>query len=160
MEDKEILLNIKVNAEQAMANIVSLTRQNEELKKGLQDLNKAEKENGKLTDEQIKTKIDLNAQIKENNAGIRENAKELKVQQSEVAKSEGSINAMRSRLRELTSAYNSMSKEMRESEVGQRVAGEMKVLNESVNTANLNVSNFKDNIGNYPQVVQSFLCGK
>lgn len=154
MDEEMILLDLKVNSKEALDNIVQLTKANAELKRQLADVKKADKEAGEESEESIKRKTELNAQIKENNAGIRENTKELKTQSAEVATSTNSINAMRSKLRELTSSYNSMSKEMRESEVGQRVADEMKTLNESVNEANMRVSNFKDNIGNYPQVME------
>ena len=153
MDDEMILLDLKVNSKEALDNIVQLTKANAELKKKLDDVKKADKEAGEESEESIRIKTELNAQIKENNAGIRENTKELKTQSAEVATSTNSINAMRSKLRELTSSYNSMSKEMRESEVGKNVANEMKTLNESVNEANIRVSNFKDNIGNYPKVM-------
>ena len=149
-----ILLDLKVNSKEALDNIVQLSKANAELKKQLNDVKKADKEAGEESEESIKIKTELNAQIKENNAGIRENTKELKTQTAQVATSTNSINAMRSKLRELTSSYNSMSKEMRESEVGQNVANEMKTLNESVNESSLRVSNFKDNIGNYPTVME------
>jgi hypothetical protein len=154
MDDEMILLDLKVNSKEALDNIVQLSKANAELKKQLNDVKKADKEAGEESEESIKIKTELNAQIKENNAGIRENTKELKTQSAQVATSTNSINAMRSKLRELTSSYNSMSKEMRESEVGQNVANEMKTLNESVNEANMRVSNFKDNIGNYPKVME------
>ena len=154
MDEEMILLDLKVNAKEALDNIVQLTKANAELKKQLNDVKKADKEAGEESEESIRIKAELNAQIKENNAGIRENTKELKTQSAEVASSTNSINAMRSKLRELTSSYNSMSKEMRESEVGQSVANEMKTLNESVNEANIRVSNFKDNVGNYPKVME------
>jgi hypothetical protein len=153
-DETMVLLDLKVNADQALKNIADLTKANAELRKEIDAVKATEKEAGGATEETIKQRTQLNAKIKENNAGIRENVKELKVQSAEVATSEGSINSMRSRLRELNSAYASMSKEMRESEIGQKVAGEMKILNESVNDASLKVSNFKDNIGNYPDVMQ------
>ena len=154
MDEEMILLDLKVNAKEALDNIVQLTKANAELKKQLNDVKKADKEAGEESEESIRIKAELNAQIKENNTGIRENTKELKTQSAVVASCTSSINAMRSKLRELTSSYNSMSKEMRESEVGQSVANEMKTLNESVNEANMRVSNFKDNIGNYPKVME------
>lgn len=157
MDEEMILLDLKVNSKEALDNIVQLSKANAELKKQLNDVKKADKEAGEESEESIKIKAELNAQIKENNAGIRENTKELKTQSAQVAASTGSINAMRSKLRELTSSYNSMSKEMRESEIGQNVANEMKTLNESINEANIRVSNFKDNIGNYPKVMEGIV---
>ena len=144
----DVLLDIKFDSSQAIQNIKDLTDANAKLKGELKDL--------KETDEDyFKKKVEINAQIKENSSGIRENTKEIQAQKAAIGAAETSINGMRARVADLSAAYNSMSKEMRESEAGQRVAGEMATLNKSINEANSSVNNFKDNIGNYPEVMNS-----
>jgi hypothetical protein len=60
---------------------------------------------------------------------------------------------MRARVLDLTKAFNSLSAEARESDVGKAISDELKQLNEGVNAANKSVSNFKDNVGNYPDAM-------
>lgn len=150
---EQIILDMKVNTSAALQNIADLTKANNELKASVKAITEEEKKNGTQTDASIKEKALLNAQIKENNAGIRDNTKELKTQAAQVAQSEGSINSMRTKVKELSTVYNSMSKEMRDSDAGKAVAAEMNAMNTSINEASLASGNFKDNIGNYPQLL-------
>ena len=146
--DNDVLLDIKFDTSQALQNIKDLTDANARLKDELKALSKGD-------EVYAKKQAVITAQMKENSSGIRENTKEIQVQSAAVASAETSINGMRARVADLTRAYNSMSKEMRESEAGQRVAAEMATLSDSVNDANKNVGNFKDNIGRYPDVMNS-----
>lgn len=150
---EEVLLEVQVNDQEALANIASLTESNRGLKNELANLKEQLKEN-QISQEQFdKSSAQLNAQIKENTAGIRENAKEVKVHSASVASADGSINQMRSRVADLSRAYNSLSKEAREGDVGKQIAAEMGSLNTSINEANKSVGNFKDNVGNYPKLM-------
>lgn len=152
---EQVLLDVMASTDNAVANIGKLEQANSELKAQIKELQKQEKDGLLSVEESAKARAALTAQIKENNAGIRENAKEVKVFSAEVASADGSINSMRARVSDLNRAWGSLSKDARESDVGRAIAEEMKSLNESINEANLSVGNFKDNIGNYPQVIQS-----
>ena len=140
--NEEVLLDIKVQDQDAIDNINKLTQANALLKAQLGALDKT------ATDYGGKSAV-ITAQIKENTAGIRENSKELKTNAAAVASADTSINGMRSRVSDLQKSYNSLSATAREGSVGKAISAEMLQLNTSVNKANLSVGNFKDNIGNY-----------
>jgi len=151
--NEDVLLDIKVQNSDALANIGKLASANKELKDGLNDLKKAYKD-GELSEaEYAKQSAVINAQIKENTAGIRENSKEIKTNAASVASATDSINGMRARVADLNVAWNSMSAAAREGDAGKAIQKEMASLNESVNTANKSVNNFKDNVGNYPDAM-------
>ena len=151
--EEQILLDVKVQDDQALANIAKLSQENDLLAVSLDDLKKQYKSGKISSTEYYKAQAEGKAQIKENTAGIRENSKEIKTNAAQVASAEGSINAMRARIADLTQAYNSLSKEAREGDVGKQITAELKGLNEGVNEANKSVGNFKDNIGNYPEIL-------
>lgn len=153
--NEEVLLDLMVKSDEAVINIGKLEQANKELKDQLDLLKKQEKEGTITTEESARARAELTAQMKENSAGIRENAKEIKVFSADVASADGSINSMRSRVADLSRAWNSLSKEARESGAGQAIQAEMADLNASINEANISVNSFKDNIGNYPQAVQA-----
>ena len=151
--NEDVLLDIKVQNSDALANIGKLASANKELKDGLNDLKKAYKD-GELSEaDYAKQSAVINAQMKENTAGIRENSKEIKTNAASVASASDSINGMRARVADLGAAWNSMSKSAREGDAGKAIQKEMASLNESVNTANKSVNNFKDNVGNYPEAM-------
>lgn len=151
--NEEILLDIKLQDQQALENIGKLAENNKALKDALADLKKAYKDGEVSERDYAKQAALINAQIKENNAGIRENSKEIKTNAAQVASASDSINGMRARIADLNGAWNSLSASARESDVGKAIQSEMKSLNEGVNAASLSVGNFKDNIGNYPDAM-------
>ena len=153
---EEILLDIKVQNQEALKNIEKLSDANELLKNRIKLLNDAVKDGIVSEKDATATKAVINAQIKENSSGIRENSKELKTNAASVASAETSINGMRARVADLTAVYNTLSKSARSGDAGKAIASEMKSLNESINGANKSVGNFKDNIGNYGSVLSKF----
>jgi len=153
--NEEILLDIKVQNSDALANIEKLSDANEVLKNRIKLLDAAIKEGTISEKDSITTKAVINAQIKENSAGIRENSKELKTNAASVASAGDSINGMRARVADLQKSYNSLSTTARESSVGKAISAEMLSLNTNINKANVSVGNFKDNIGNYAGTLAS-----
>lgn len=153
--NEEVLLDVKVQNQDALNNIAKLTASNEELKRSLSDLKKEYA--GKEPSEYAAQAAVINAQIKENNAGIRENSKEIKTNAASVASAEGSINSMRARVADLTQGWNSLSKTAREGEAGKKIQAEILSLNTSINAANVSVGNFKDNVGNYPKAMEGMM---
>lgn len=154
--NEEVLLDFKVQDQQALDNIEKLSAANDKLKSIILNVNEALKTGQINEKEAASTKAVLNAQIKENNAGIRENSKEIKTNTAQVASATDSVNGMRARIADLNGAWNSLSASARESDVGKAIQSEMKTLNEGVNAASLSVGNFKDNIGNYPNEMKAF----
>lgn len=151
--NEEILLDIKVQNTDALANIAKLTAANNELKSSAKALANDYKNGAVSQDDFAKKSAVISAQIKENSAGIRENSKEIKTNAASVASASDSINGMRARVADLTGAWNSLSEEARKGDAGKAIGAEMKSLNENINTANKSVSNFKDNVGNYPDAM-------
>lgn len=150
---EEYLLSLKVDDAEALQNIANLATENEKLKKSLTDLADAYKKGDVDSESYYKQQAQLKAQMAENNAGIRENTKELKTNAAAVSSADTSINGMRARVADLQKTWNSLSDTARESDVGKQIQSEMNSLNTSINDANISVGNFKDNIGNYPQIM-------
>lgn len=83
--NEEILLDIKVQNQDALTNIAKLTAANNELKSSAKALAKDYKDGAVSQDDFAKQSALISAQIKENTAGIRENSKEIKTNAASVA---------------------------------------------------------------------------
>lgn len=155
--NEEVLLDIRVQDQDALNNIAKLTQANADLKAQLAAVKKEYTDGNVSQSDYAKQSAVINAQIKENTSGIRENSKEIKTNAASVASAEGSINSMRARVADLTAGWNSLSKTAREGDAGKQIQAEMFSLNTSINAANKSVGNFKDNIGNYPQAMEGMM---
>ena len=132
----------------------------------------AEKEQGKLTDEQAKREQELREMVELSSTEIKNYSRYIADHQKVVAKSideanrqSGSLRQMRSDVGALTVEWENLSKEQREGARGQEIQKSLAELNEQINAASLSTKNFKDNIGNYSSALdgmigQNTLAGK
>lgn len=165
--DKSIQQMAKLRAEQDR-----LKEEVKNYKKEIKDLMTAEKEQGKLTDEQAKKEKELREQVEKSSTEIKNYNRYIADNQKVVAKSideanrqSGSLRQMRSDVGALTVEWENLSKEQREGARGQEIQKNLAELNEQINTASLSTNNFKDNIGNYGSALdgmigQNTLAGK
>ena len=167
--EREVLLNVHANTEDALNNIVKLRKANEELRQSLTndrnalaDLQKAAHDAGGTTSEQaaqmdtLRKNIETTAQqIKANTAAINGNLKAVDLSIAKAEQAEGSLLALRKEAAALTQRYQELSREEREGAKGQELQKHIKDVNDEVREATLSIGNFKDNIGNY----QSALTG-
>ena len=167
--EREVLLNVHANTEDALNNIVKLRKANEELrqsltndKNALADLQKAAQDAGGATSEQaaqmdtLRKNMETTAQqIKANTAAINGNLKAVDLSIAKAEQAEGSLLALRKEAAALTQRYQELSREEREGAKGQELQKHIKDVNDEVREATLSIGNFKDNIGNY----QSALTG-
>lgn len=167
--EREVLLNVHANTEDALNNIVKLRKANEELRQSLTndrnalaDLQKAAYDAGGATSEQaaqmdtLRKSIEVTAEkIKANTAAINGNLKAVDLSIAKAEQAEGSLLALRKEAAALTQRYQELSREEREGAKGQELQKHIKDVNDEVREATLSIGNFKDNIGNY----QSALTG-
>ena len=167
--EREVLLNVHANTEDALNNIVKLRKANEELRQSLTndrnalaDMQKAAYDAGGATSEQaaqmdsLRKNIETTAQqIKANTAAINGNLKAVDLSIAKAEQAEGSLLALRKEAAALTQRYQELSREEREGAKGQELQKHIKDVNDEVREATLSIGNFKDNIGNY----QSALTG-
>lgn len=184
MADEQIIVDIKVEdkeVNQAEKSIDRLTDSIEELGKEIKDARNNNKEykktiadldkqldEGTLSAESHKkqTKL-LNDEIKKNNKQIaassvalskdkRERTANIKLIKSEV----DSRDRLRQKISLLTKEYNGLNIETKEGRIrSNQLQKELKELNEEMNEGSKNAGNFKDNIGNYPQILQDAAGG-
>lgn len=167
--EREVLLNVHANTEDALNNIVKLRKANEELrqsltndKNALADMQKAAYDAGGATSEQaaqmdtLRKNMETTAQqIKANTAAINGNLKAVDLSIAKAEQAEGSLLALRKEAAALTQRYQELSREEREGAKGQELQKHIKDVNDEVRESTLSIGNFKDNIGNY----QSALTG-
>lgn len=167
--EREVLLNVHANTEDALNNIVKLRKANEELRQSLTndrnalaEMQKAAYDAGGATSEQaaqmdsLRKNIEVTAEkIKANTAAINGNLKAVDLSIAKTEQAEGSLLALRKEAAALTQRYQELSREEREGAKGQELQKHIKDVNDEVREATLSIGNFKDNIGNY----QSALTG-
>ncbi len=179
-EKRDIIIDIEAKgADKSIQQMAKLRAEQDRLKekvanykKEIKDLMTAEKEQGKLTDEQAKKEKELREQVEQSstkiknyNSYIADNQKVVQKSISEVNRQSGSLRQMRSDVGALTAEWENLSKEQREGARGEEVQKNLAELNEQINTASLSTKNFKDNIGNYSSALdgmigQNTLAGK
>lgn len=166
VEDKEInqaeksIDRLTDSIEELGNRIKAARKQNQEYQKQQKELNDLYKA-GKISTEQYEKEIDsLNNKIKTNNKVIAQDTVELSKQKSErvaniklVNSESSSRDQLRQKVALLTKEYNSINTSTKEGqERSEELAKELKQLNEQLNEGSLAAGNFKDNIGNYPEV--------
>lgn len=167
MENNEIILDVKANASDAIAEIERLTQENKALKSSLNEskasyaqLTEEIEKNGGATAEESAELVKLRGEIvrneqaiNSNNAAIRDYTKVIGASVAEEKNKADSIIVMRKQSADLTAQWQRMSAAERESAAGQDLKKHLAELNSSINEAMLSVGNFKDNIGNYKSAV-------
>lgn len=144
-ENEQIIIDIEVSSQEAVQNILAARQAVAELtakKKELADANELDA----ATEEQ------LTAQIRVQNDAIRANQKVLQDNIKQQQSLDGSLNSLRSQLRNLTKQYDSLSRTEREGAKGKELLNHIKEVTDEVKTAEAESGRFQRNVGNYPNV--------
>ena len=144
--EREVLLNVHANTEDALNNIVKLRKANEELrqsltndKNALAEMQKAAQDAGGATSEQaaqmdsLRKNMETTAQqIKANTAAINGNLKAVDLSIAKAEQAEGSLLALRKEAAALTQRYQELSREEREGAKGQELQKHIKTVNDEI----------------------------
>jgi len=188
-EKKEIIIDVKISEEDIYARLDEITKslaklnmnneeaskqnkklidENKELLKTIEDYtaktneyNNTLRQGGKLTDEEIKNKkllhaniLGLNEQIQYNNLEIKDNVANQKLISSEMKSLQGqyklltsaglsygtSLVEQKAALKELQESYSHLNKEQRESSAGKEMQNSIKELNKEIEEINQSMS--------------------
>lgn len=161
MEDIEkILLDIEVNSAEAIKNITEYRQKVEQLKNQQKELNKEFKSGKVSSDDYAKQNEVLTQQIKATNKALQDEQREFQKQVAAVEDAEGSLNQMRKQLAAMKKEYSALSKQERESPIGQEMAKNISDLNDELKDAEENLGDFRRNVGNYQQSVEDALIAQ
>ena len=147
-ENKTILIKVELDVAQLKKASTEAAVKLEELKIK-QSLLKAQNQQG--TVEYAK----LSNEIRKTNKVLQDNAKALEINDRLSKTNTGSINDMRDQLAAATVAYNSMSKEQRESsQEGQKLQEEIKGISDALKGQEGAIGDNRRNVGNYAGALQ------
>ena len=148
-EQRKVILSVVVDNNKALSQIAEwnelIDEQKEkqkELKKQLDEKNISEQEFQK---EMAKSK----EQTKQYGKQVRELSKEVQNNIRQQTESQDSLRAMRAELSNMTKQYDSLSKEMREGDVGKTMQGQIQRLITELKKAEEETGRFQRNVGNY-----------
>jgi len=140
----------------------SLKEENKRAQKELEALNKSRADGAKLTAEEEEQTKRLKEQIVSNNTVIALNQQAIQKNRRERTNSiklmdteQGTRARLRQKVAELNKQYNEINQTTVEgAQKAQRLAAEMKDINDELNEGSKAAGQFKDNIGNYPEILQ------
>lgn len=150
--DKEIVLQIEVQAGQALKTVQETQKAIDGLKKAIQQ-NKEDWKNGKKSEEEYyKELARLTTELNDNKNTLRANQKVLDEQVKAYKKNEGSINSMRAQLKILRAQYEDLSKAERDSAKGQDLLKKIQSETAAIKQLEADQGDFRRNVGNYQSV--------
>lgn len=158
-ETEQIILDISVKYEDAIARIAEFTKAKKALEEENKALAKQMKEDNSLVDENTKKIVQNKLVMAEQSRAINTATKELQNNVRQQQALEGSVDSLRLRLSAMTKEYNAMSREQRESASGQKFAKSIKSISDEIKEASGAVGNFRDNVGDYRNAITSALAG-
>lgn len=148
--NKKVLVEVEVAVKEAIANLAKT-------RKEILDLKKAQKELDTTTEEGRKQYEVYNTQIRELNESARQQQKQIdnniKAQKSEV----GSLTQLRATISNLKAEYSALSKEQRDSPVGEAMAKQIKEMNDELKSAEGGFGDFYKSVGDYQTAIKSAL---
>lgn len=146
---KQVILDLQVNAKEAIDTIVKARERLDELKNAKKTLEQEFKSGGKSLSEFRKEAAVLDAAIKDVNNTIRANEKELQNQIKANKSAEDSLNSMRAQLSSLRNQYADLSKAERESAQGRDLLNKIHDMTAEVKDLEAAQLDFTRNVGNY-----------
>lgn len=171
--ENQVILNIKMNYEDALYGIVryqeaikSLQQANKDLEKNNEDLRKAYK-NNEISYEEMTAKIQENTltiaanneAMKENKAELRSVSKELqndmKIQKAANDQREDSLVSLRAELSNLTKSYDNLSATERKTAKGQDLAKAINKTTTEIKEAEEATQRYYRNVGNYENAIKN-----
>lgn len=149
-EKQQIVIDIEVKADAALAELQALQAQEAKLKQERENL-------GEITDANRAT---YNAYTEAIKANRKEQQEQSKVIQNTIKKfksASDSLTAMKARLSNVTKEFNDLSKAEREGAKGKELLDEINALTDSLNENEQAMQNYRRNVGNYKSAVEGLL---
>ena len=153
MAEEKVIINIEVSNEQATAAINKAANELGKLRQEQTDLNKAYNEGSLSRKEYVKEMKDIRKQMSENNAIIKANEKVLKDNAKAAKDAEGSLNQMRTQLKDLQKQWAALSATERDSAMGKEILDKMQSLNTEVSDLEHKMGDWRRQVGHYEQAL-------
>lgn len=130
------------------------------LKSEIDKLNKIEKQNGKLTQDQKNQRIALVSAQQESKQAISELSSAIKndVKMNQAAK--GSMDEMEQAVGRLKKVYRSLGDDMRDSPFGQELLAQINATDEKLNKLNASIGNHHKTIGDYEGAIKRVIASQ
>lgn len=164
MDEEQIILDIKVNYEEAITQIANYRTKIDELvaaKKSLEreneDLKKSEGDNSTQMMENQKQIEAINAQLKQEKDSVRELSKEVQNGLKQDKEKEGSLRGLRAELSNTTKEYDALSRAEREGAKGKELADKINNITTELKNAEAATQRYYRNVGNYENAIQNAL---
>lgn len=149
-----ILLDLKIDNEQATKGILEAKNALASLKKEQKELDKAYQEGSITMDEYTKASKGVMEATEVNTNKLKANTDALKQNVREETSKKDSLTQMRAELKKATTAYDNMSKAERDSAKGTELLGKIKDLTKNINELEQGSGRFQRNVGNYPKLLE------
>ena len=158
---QESVLNIRLGGiEVAKTNVQEFSQiiaenkvEQKKLLQQINELNKTEAKNGKLTEEQTAQRGELTAQLQAYRTQTTKLTRDMKANQKMVDSMDGSLDQLSGLLTDLTSQYRNLSKAERESAEGQELLGHIKQTSDELKGLEKAMGDNRRNVGNYGEAV-------
>ena len=150
------IINIQLKTDDLLHGLTLAKNELLNLKKSVDDSNKAFKEGTKTQDEHAKTLADVEIKQKALTSEYRQYQKEILNNIKKETEQEGSLNSLRAQISNLTKEYNAMGKAMRESAEGEKLTKQIADLQKEVSEAEIKIGNFRSRVGSYADAAQGF----
>lgn len=148
-EEREVILNVVVDNNKALAQIAEWNELIEEQKDLQEELRKQYK-SGEIDQKTYhKAMAQSKEETKQYGKQVQELSKEVQNNIRHQTEAQDSLRAMRAELSNMTKQYDSLSKEMREGDVGKTMQGQIQQLITELKNAEEETGRFQRNVGNY-----------
>lgn len=148
-EQRKVILSVVVDNNKALSQIAEWNELIEQQQKYQEDLRKEYKEDKISQQEYHKAMAQSKEQVKQYGKQVRELSKEVQNNIRQETESKTSLRAMRAELSNMTKEYDSLSREMRESDIGKTMQGQIQRLITDLKKAEEETGRFQRNVGNY-----------
>ena len=158
---QESVLNIRLGGievaktnVQEFSQIISQNRvEQKKLLQQINELNKTEAKNGKLTEEQTAQRAKLTAKLQSNRTETTKLTRDMKANQKIVESMDGSLDQLSGLLTELTSQYRGLSQAERESAQGQELLSYIRQTSDELKGLEKAMGDNRRNVGNYGEAI-------
>lgn len=156
MAETTEILKIEVDMDEAIKNIAKYNLSIDNLKKQQQNLKKELKDGTITQEEYVDAIVENEKELRALKDMVAETNKEVNRLVKENKQAEGSLNQMRSQLRNLVSEYDALSAEMRDNtEAGKEKAEAIRKLSAEIKTLEEETDRFQRSVGDYENSIKS-----
>ena len=159
MTDDQIIIDVDIDVTEVAAKLSQVIQRMNDLKKQQAELSAQIKAGNDVNGEAAKLYAQNESELARLKVEQKEYTSAIQQQTGMLANYGDSLNEMRRKLKDMQSAYDSMSKAMRESASGQQFLQAIKEQDEAVKELEASTGRHQRNVGNYPKVVTAVIPG-